>query len=218
MRTGRSVLALAFTLALLLVGCSKDFNTTNTVRYYDVGQRAEQVRDFPTAEDYYQRALVWAGTERVPPAMLSLTMYNLGRMKGYACKFDEARDLLLTSLALEETTAGPVSPGVARRLLELARLYHDRRQHAEALPYFAEAVGVLYRLQPAQSHAAGFADALLDYAVSLRQTGDLSRAGEVTAEAEQRRARQSAEEPLPAPVLRYTASCRSTIAVQGGRA
>jgi tetratricopeptide (TPR) repeat protein len=205
----RAWLAVPGLIALLLGGCSKDFGTTNMAHYYDAGLRAELGRDYQAAERHYERALVWAGTERVPPALLSLNLYNLGRMKGHGCKFAEANELLLTSLALEERTSGPASLAIARRLLELARLSYDRRLYAEALPYYAEAISMLRRLQTETEVPALLTESLQDYAMSLQQTGDLQSSAGAQAEAEALRARHP-DAPGNTANARYTTACRGT--------
>lgn len=217
MRAGVTVLILALLPVALLGGCSKDFGTTNMARYYDAGTRAEMGRDYQSAEENYERALVWAGTEKVPPAMLSLALYNLGRMKGHGCKFEEARELLLTSLALEEATSGPASSQISRRLFELARLFYDRKQYAEALPYYAQAIPMVRRLKLENEDPLAFTDALQEYATSLRQTGDLQTAEPLAAEASSRRLQYGDARPQYL-IIRYTAICRSTTLVQAGRA
>ncbi|WP_341894564.1 tetratricopeptide repeat protein [Ferrovibrio terrae] len=213
MRPAIAILA----LALLAGGCSKDFSTTNMARYHDAGTRAESSRDYQGAEENYERALVWAGTEKVPPAMLSLTLYNLGRMKGHGCKFEEARELLLTSLALEEATSGPASTQISRRLFELARLFYDRKQYAEALPYYAQAIPMVRQLKLENENPVAFTDALQEYATSLRQTGDPQTAESLAAEVSNRRIQHADARPQYL-IVRYTAICRSTTLVQAGRA
>lgn len=207
------------TLALLLVGgCTRDFNTTNTARYHDAGTRAEAARDFAQAEEYYSRALIWAGTEKVPPALLSLTMYNLGRMKGHACRFEEARELLLTSLALEESTSGPASAQVSRRLFELARLYYDRRLYAESVPYYAEGVAMVRRLKLEDDEPVTFTEALQDYANALHEAGDVRKANDLRAEITARRNQEVGSRPRYL-IARYSPSCRDGhMLVYSGRA
>lgn len=216
----RAGTALALLLAggLALGGCSKDFSTSNMARFHDAGLRAEMARDYQTAEENYERALIWAGTEKVPPTLLSLNLYNLGRMKGHGCKFDEARDLLLTSLALEET-ASPVSAQVSSRLFELARLSYDRRRYAEALPFYAQAIPLVRQLKLEDEDPLAFTDALQEYATVLRQTGDLARANEIAAEVTTRRLHFTDARPQ-LPITRYSAaSCRrNNTLVQVGRA
>jgi tetratricopeptide (TPR) repeat protein len=216
MRMGfKSVAAL---LLLLAGGCTRDFNTSNTARYHDAGTRAEASRDFPQAEDYYGRALIWAGTERVPPALLSLTMYNLGRMKGHACKFDEARELLLTSLALEESATGPASAQVSRRLFELARLYYDRRLYAESVPYYAEGIAMVRRLKLENDEPVTFTEALQDYAIALREAGDIGKANDLGGEIATRRNQEVGTRPRYL-IARYSPSCRNGhMLVYSGRA
>lgn len=205
-------------LALLVGGCARDFNTTNTARYHDAGTRAEAARDFPQAEEYYGRALIWAGTEKVPPALLSLTMYNLGRMKGHACKFEEARELLLTSLALEESASGPASAQVSRRLFELARLYYDRRLYAESVPYYAEGVAMVRRLKLENDEPVTFTEALQDYANALREAGDVRMANDLRAEITARRNHEVGSRPRYL-IARYSPSCRDGhMLVYSGRA
>lgn len=205
-------------LVVLMAGCAKDFNTTNTARYYDAGTRAEAARDFPQAEDLYGRALVWAGTEHVPASLLSLTMYNLGRMKGHACKFDEARELLLTSLALEESTSGPASAQVSRRLFELGRLYYDRRLYAESVPYYAQGVAMVRRLKLEEDEPVTFTEALQDYANALREAGDQRQADGLRGEIIARRNQEVGARPRYL-IARYSSTCRNGhMLVYSGRA
>ena len=205
-------------LVVLTAGCAKDFNTTNTARYYDAGTRAEAARAFPQAEDLYGRALVWAGTERVPASLLSLTMYNLGRMKGHACKFDEARELLLTSLALEESATGPASPQVSRRLFELARLYYDRRLYGDAVPYYAEGVAMVRRLKLEDDEPVTYTEALLDYANALRQAGAPDKADDLRDEIAARRHQEIGIRPRYL-IARYSPTCHNGhMLVYSGRA
>ncbi|WP_290809258.1 tetratricopeptide repeat protein [Ferrovibrio sp.] len=205
-------------LAVLTAGCAKDFNTTNTARYYDAGTRAEAARDFPGAEEYYGRALIWAGTEHVPAALLSLTMYNLGRMKGHACKFDEARELLLTSLALEESTSGPASAQVSRRLFELGRLYYDRRLYTESVPYYSQGVAMVRRLKLEDDEPVTFTEALQDYANALREAGDQRQADGLRSEITARRNQEVGARPRYL-IARYSPTCRNGhMLVYSGRA
>jgi tetratricopeptide (TPR) repeat protein len=206
------------TLAMLSAGCAKDFNTSNTARYHDAGTRAEMARDYPQAEEYYRQALVWAGTERVPASLLSLTMYNLGRMRGHACKFDEARELLLTSLALEESTSGPASGQISRRLFELARLYYDRRLYAESVPYFAQGIAMLRRLKLEDDEPVTFTEALQDYANALREAGDRHQADTLRSEIATRRDQEVGIHPRYL-IARYSPTCRNGhMLVYSGRA
>lgn len=202
---------------LLLTGCGRDFGTSNMARFHDAGMRAEQNRDYQGAEEQYERALIWAGTEKVPPSMLSLNLYNLGRMKGHSCKFTEARELLLTSLALEEQTSGPDSPQITRRLFELARLYYDRRQYADAQPYYAQGIAMLRRLGLESQDPVNLGEALREHAVVLRQTGNPRAAAGAIADADALRARYP-DETRRFTIARYTAACRGTATAQRGRA
>lgn len=214
MRAGLAILAMTL---VVLTGCSRDFGTSNMARYHDAGLRAEQLRDYQTAEEQYERALVWAGTEKVPPAMLSLNLYNLGRMKGHGCKFTEARELLLTSLAMEEQVSGPDSPQITRRLFELARLYHDRRHYAEALPYYAEGIAMIRKLKLEGDDPLNFGDALREYAAALRATGNSRAAAGAIADADALQARYP-DETRHYIIARYTAACRGTAGTSSNRA
>ena len=216
MRTGYKALTI---LALLFTGgCAKDFNTSNTARYHDAGSRAEASRDFPRAEEYYGQALVWAGTERVPASLLSLTMFNLGRMRGHACKFDDARELLLTSLALEESASGPASAQVSRRLFELARLYYDRRLYAESVPYYAQGIAMVRRLKLEEDEPVTFTEALQDYANALRETGEPRQADALRGEITARRNQEVGLRPRYL-IASYSPSCRNGhMMVYNGRA
>ena len=80
------------------------------------------------AEQNHSRALWNARIGDVPSSGISLVTYNLGRVKGYLCKYDEAEQLLLEALRLEEQAATE-----ATRESEHLRADHPGRQ-AEFTP------------------------------------------------------------------------------------
>ena len=76
--------------ALLVGGCASQINLKTATIYYDSAVEAEIRGDFVFAERQYDRALINARLGHSPQAGISASMYGLGRMKGYLCKFSEA--------------------------------------------------------------------------------------------------------------------------------
>src|SRR5690242_20610605 len=89
-------------LTLLGAGCANPINQHNAAKYHEWGEEAERAGNYQLAERNYYRALVNARVGRSPDAGVSMAMYNLGRVKGYLCKYDESEQLLTEALNLEE--------------------------------------------------------------------------------------------------------------------
>jgi tetratricopeptide (TPR) repeat protein len=158
-------------VTLLLAACASPINQYNAANYHDSGLRAERAGNYQLAETNYERALINARLGHSPDAGVSMAMYNLGRVKGYLCKYDESQQLLSEALALEEKVSGPESGISTMRLFELARLHFDREQYEASLPYFARAIPAVQRLGIESSDPIAFADALDQYATALGETG-----------------------------------------------
>jgi hypothetical protein len=92
---------------------------------FDAGLRAEVSHNWPLAEENYEQCFIESRSASTPDSERSMAMYNLGRIKGYLCKFDDAKKLLADALTLEEA-ASPESGLVTKRLFELGRLHLDR--------------------------------------------------------------------------------------------
>ncbi|HXC41439.1 MAG TPA: tetratricopeptide repeat protein, partial [Burkholderiales bacterium] len=97
--------------------------------FLEEGLKAERSKDWRLAEDYYRRDLAAWSIPAAPDPERSMAMYNLGRIEGYLCKFGEAETLLSDSLKLQESIGGPDTGLVTKRLLELGRLFFDRRNY-----------------------------------------------------------------------------------------
>lgn len=177
-RRGAPVLVVLAMLAL--AGCANPVNRRTAEHYFDAGSRAELAGDLVLAERNYDRALLNARIGHSPAAGISMLLYNLGRVKGRLCKFDEARTLLEEALALD--SAEPATePGVmSMRLFELARLHAAHGAHAKAAAYFERALPMVRKLGMSEVDPIALADALEAYARS-------AEASEATANAMQAR-------------------------------
>ena len=176
-------------LVLGLASCAHPINQYNAAQYHRWGLEAERAGNYPLAERNYERALINARLGRSPDSGMSMAMYNLGRVKGYLCKHDDAEKLLRAALELEEKTTGPESGLTAMRLFELARLHYDRRQYAASVPYFARAIPAVRKLGTEASDPIGLADVLDQYAAALRASGQAEESAERKREAAAIRAR-----------------------------
>lgn len=174
---------------VLLAGCANPINQHNAAKYHDWGQEAERARNYQMAERNYERALINARLGHSPDADVSMAMYNLGRVKGYLCKYDESQQLLTEALKLEEKVTGPDSGITTMRLFELARLHFDREQYEASLPYFARGIPTVRKLDVETSDPIALADVLDQYAVALAKTGKPQESSERKQEADMLRAK-----------------------------
>src|SRR4051812_7396785 len=107
--------------AVVFIGCANPINQRTASQYYELGLQAEAAGDHALAERNYQRALVNARIGHSPDEGVSAAMYSLGRMKGHLCKYKDAEELLLESLALQEKATGPEDVNTVKRIFELGR-------------------------------------------------------------------------------------------------
>ncbi|MDO8925672.1 MAG: hypothetical protein Q7U94_02030 [Sideroxyarcus sp.] len=157
-------------LVALISGCANPINERTAYNYYNMALRAEAIRDYASAEQNYDKALFNARIAH-SNATTSASMYGLGRMKGYLCKYDDAEKLLLSSLTLEEKITGPESSITTMRLFELARFNFDRGQYGAALPYFSRGIPAVKKLGIETSDPISLANELDEYAIALGKTG-----------------------------------------------
>lgn len=200
----RVLIAGLFTM--LIGGCANPVNLKTASIYYDSAVDAEIRGDYAFAERQYERALINARIGHAPPAGISASMYGLGRMKGYLCKFDEAQPLLVEALKIEESVSGPEGEIMTKRLFELARFHSDRGQYSDSVPYFARGIPAVKKLNIEASDPIAFADALDDYSTALEKTGSIIEAQKVKAEAMELRIKNPGRRARFVPV-RYGIGC-----------
>ena len=172
-------------LALPALVCANPINRANAEKYHEWGSQAELTGDFSLAEQNYSRALWNARMGNVPRSGISLVTYNLGRVKGYLCKYDEAEQLLLEALQLEEQESGADSGLTSMRLFELARLSAARNRFDEAHQYYSRAIPVVRELDIESVDPIGFANVLSDFAKVLESLDQESAAEDAARESEQ---------------------------------
>jgi len=185
---------------MLLVGCVSPINRLNAAKYHNWGLEAELAGNYQLAERNYERALINARLGHSPDAGMSMTMYNLGRVKGHLCKYNESQQLLTEALKLEEKVTGPDSGITTMRLFELARLYFDREQYEKSLPYFARGIPAVKKLGIETSDPIALADALDQYSIALEKTGKQQESIEFRQEANGLRAKNPGKSAQFKPV------------------
>lgn len=171
-------------LPLLISSCANPINQKTASNYYGWGLEAELQGNYVLAERNYERALINARLGHSPDAGVSASMYNLGRMKGYLCKFTEAESLLLEALKLQENVSGADPTIMTKRLFELARFYSDRGLYRESVPYFARGIPEVKRLGIEASDPMALADALDEFANAAKKSGNSGHADKLKIEAE----------------------------------
>lgn len=113
-----------------------------------------------------------------------MAMYNLGRIKGYLCKDDEAERLLKQSVELEAEAVGEESTMLPARLLELARFYYDHGRYRESLPYYDRGLSLAVGLGVREEDPIALANVWREYANALKHTGHVPAAEEAAHEAQ----------------------------------
>ena len=164
---------------LALFGCATDLNMHNAGRYFDASLQAESQENWAGAYEGYRRAVVDYRSAGAPVAYVSAATYNMGRMAGYQCKYDEAEQLLLEAVSLEQQTGSPDPGNMTKRWSELARLYEARGQFQESATYYRRAVPEVERLGMPADDPIGFADYLDAFARVLRSAGQQEAALQV---------------------------------------
>jgi len=198
--------ALLLLASLMLAGCATDINLINASRYHEAGLRAEWSGDYKAAEEYFKRSLINARDGHASDSVMSMSMYNLGRMKGLNCQYDEAHTLLTASLKLQDKISGPENALFSKRLFELARLSYDRKQYAEAADYYARAIPLGQKLGLEIHDPGAAAEAMDEYSIALRNSGRIQPADKIAADAEALRARSANAKPKYT-FQRYTRTC-----------
>jgi tetratricopeptide (TPR) repeat protein len=193
---------------MVLSACAQDLNLKNAARYHNAGLAAEHAGDYPGAEQAYYRALINFRDGGASESSLSMELYNLARMEGYDCKYDEAEAHLRTALEIEERLSGPSSSLTTKRLFELARLTYDRGRYTDSAAYYARAIPAVQQLGIEQEDPVTLAAALDEYATALRRTGQGEMANRATAEAGDVRARHP-DARKKYNFVRYTQPCRN---------
>jgi len=175
-------------LVLPVIAGANPINRANAEKYHEFGSQAEFAGDYVLAEQNYSRALWNARMGNVPSSGISLVTYNLGRVKGYLCKYDEAEQLLLEALRLEEQDSGTKSGLTSMRLFELARLDAARDRFDQAYQYYSRAIPIVRKLDIESADPIGFANVLSDFAEVLESLGQDQAATEAIRESEHLRA------------------------------
>jgi tetratricopeptide (TPR) repeat protein len=127
-------------ISVLMHACTLTNQREIGIGYHQIGKAAESERDYPLAEKNYSKLLEIAKQEEFSQGDIASITYNLGRVKGYLCKYTEAEPLLLEALELEKKTSGPVSAFVIKRHLELARFYFDHAEYAKSIRYYKRVI------------------------------------------------------------------------------
>jgi hypothetical protein len=175
----------------------------------EAGLKAEASKDWQAAERSFEEDWVQWSTAISPDAERSMAMYNLGRIKGYLCKFPEAERLLTESLSLEEKISGPESSLTSKRVLEIGRFYFDRGQADKASAYLARGLPLLAKLGVERDDPITMADLYDDFSVALTSVGDARGAQAAKDEAARIRADHPNQSAKFKPV-RYSRSCSAS--------
>ncbi|MGZ8946146.1 MAG: hypothetical protein ACXW1W_12050 [Methylococcaceae bacterium] len=169
-----SLFLLGIAVSLLLVGgCANPVVSQTYSIYLGQGHRALDRGDLAGAEQAYYRALVNTRIGRLSDESVAVALYNLGRVKRFLCKDDEAEQLLRDSIEVGEKSASPDfgSPGfsMSQPYFELARLYYDQQRYKETVERMERAWPIVEKLGVEKTFPAVYAYTLEQYADALRK-------------------------------------------------
>jgi tetratricopeptide (TPR) repeat protein len=172
------VVLLAAALACARLGDELTYN-----RAIDQAADAQRAGDIHGAKVYWWRAYEAAERAKMGPPYTSNSLYNYGRMSGDLCQYEEARDALQKSLAIEQQRVPLVESNVSGPLFELARLDYSHENWEGARSWYERGIPLARKHGADRSDPIGFADELDRYALALEKTGDAERAVATRSEA-----------------------------------
>lgn len=185
-----SLFLLGIAVSLLLVGGCANPVVSQTYSIYTVqGHGAFDRGDLAGAEQAYDRALVNTRIGRLSDEDVATALYNLGRVKRFLCKDDEAEQLLRDSIEVGGKAAGLDNPRMSQRYLELARLYYDQERYKESVPLMERGLRIAEKLDVEKTHPAAYAHTLDQYADALRKINRESDAQVIESKVKALRAR-----------------------------
>lgn len=174
---------------------------------HEAGLKAERAGDYLLAERHFELALSNARSNRLPDdGFVSMAKYNLGRVKGYLCKNEEAEQLLLDALKLEENVSGPESGNTTMRLFELARFYYDHHRFERSIPFYKRGIEAARKLGVESDDPMALAGAIEEYSEALDNVGRSTDAKAAKKEADILRTSNAGKKANFVPV-RYNQSC-----------
>lgn len=153
---------------LLLSGCANPINQATADRYSQTCSTAMQDGRLELAEEACRRALINVDMGHLGDKERSQKLYNYAMTKKRLAKFEEAGDLYIQALEIEERQEKPSNEKIGRRLAEIAVVYWGQGRFEEGLPY-------VERLLPLADQYIGnerktIATLLGNYADALKET------------------------------------------------
>lgn len=190
----RIVLGL-FGLALWTIHGSGQFTVWD--QRIEAGRKAYSQAQYDEAAKQFAAALQEAEKFGTEDARLATALLELGRTYSSQLRFEEAKPLLMRSLATREKILGPDHPDVARTLTEVAAFYRLQNQHEKAEPFVRRRLAILEKaLGPVHPEVIG---ALTDLGGRLRDQRKFAEA-----EPFLRRAMETGEKVLGPESVNFT--------------
>jgi tetratricopeptide (TPR) repeat protein len=178
----------AVALLASVVACARLSNELTYNRAIDDAWDAQQCGDIQGAKVEWWRAYEAADRAKMGPPYTSTSLYNYGRMAGYLCQYDEAREALQKALALDEQALPLDESKLGKSLFELARLDYSHENWDGARGWYDRGIPLLRKLGYDRSDPVAMANELDRYALVLEKTGDAARGAATSGEAAHLRA------------------------------
>jgi tetratricopeptide (TPR) repeat protein len=136
------------------------------------GNQALIAGRYQIAREQYSKALVEA-QKSDDQQYIAIAMYGLARSNGYSCHYQEAEEWFIKSISLRDNIPNSETAYLSQNILELARLYIAERKFKEASVQFGRAVPMLESSNIEKEDPIGYANALEDYEIALRLSGEI---------------------------------------------
>lgn len=191
--------------ALLMSGCAQKFGYFTTE-----GHNAMRSGHLSAAQEFYTGALISAQREFATDETFFTAYYNLGRVKRFLCKDDEAESLLRKSIEYGDKVQDEAfkKEEAVKATFELARLYYDQERYGEVVPLMAKGLAIVEGMDVEREHPTAFAHVLGQYADALGKTNRQSEAKIIEGKANTLRARPDVEREWALMLIEFERECK----------
>ncbi len=172
-----------FIVIFFIAACAAPINRKTSEMTGQAGYQAQKADDWDAARRNFAKAVVNGELGNLPQEHMAGLYYEYGRSLGATCFYVESEMYLQKALDIDLKTNGPAYMS----LLELARLNLKTKKYSKAINYFERLIPIYKELNAEKEAPIGVAEAYEDYSYTLRESGDMSKAINYEARANQLR-------------------------------
>ncbi|MFQ5470803.1 MAG: hypothetical protein ACE5EH_10930 [Gammaproteobacteria bacterium] len=178
-------------------------------KHHSYGSMQEKHGDLLKAEKLYFMELVHSRMGHASAKRIPTALYNLGRVKGYLCKNEEAERYLVTAYDLVNNGPGHSENEKIKYNLELAKFYFENNLFEDAEPYYASLFNRLSTTPNSQDIKALLRQITEQYTTILGEMGKFKQAKSLTDNFYSIGYSDLTELPVNESELRYGSHCNT---------